>query len=66
MNLGIDLKGIGLSILFAALHTIIEGIFLRLEAIACKTSMTHYAIICFNGRFGWIPFTNKFTATQNK
>jgi len=60
------MKGIGLSLLFAALHTIIEGIFLKLEAIACKTSMTHYAIVCFNGRFGWIPFTNKFTATQSK
>jgi len=62
VDLGIDITGIGISLMFALLHTIIEGVYLKLEAIACKTSMTHYTLVCFNGRFGWIPFTNKFKA----
>ena len=23
----------------------------------------HYSIVCFNGRFGWVPFTNLFSTS---
>lgn len=33
-----------------------------MEAVACKTTLIHYLIICFNARFGWIPFSHKFSS----
>ena len=46
----------GLSLSFAVLHAILEVIVMRLEARACKTTLIHYAIVCFNARFDWVPF----------
>jgi hypothetical protein len=54
---GISVEAILISLSFAIFHTIFEFLFLNTEAIACKTTITHYAIICFNGRFGWVPFS---------
>jgi len=51
-----------LSIALAVAHGMIEVIFIILEKTACKTDFLHYTIICFNGRFGWVPFTNHFTS----
>ena len=49
----------------AVAHAVIEVLFIYLEKVANKTSFMHYSIICFNGRFDWVPFTNHFSQ-QNK
>jgi hypothetical protein len=61
---GININGIMASLFTALIHFIIEIIYLNLEAKACKTTLTQYAIVCFNGRFGWVPFTNNFSASN--
>ena len=58
--LDVSLEAIGVSILLAVAHAGIELIFIFLEKKANKTDFMHYTIICFNGRFGWVPFTNHF------
>jgi hypothetical protein len=50
----------------ALAHAIIEFVFVRLEARACKTTLIHYSIICFNARFGWIPFQHLFSSIGGK
>ena len=45
-----------LSVGLAVLHAILECIQLYCEALACKTTLTKYCVVCFNGRFGWVPF----------
>jgi len=50
------------SLVCALLHGVIEFVFLGLEAKACKTNIIHYAIVCFNARFGWIPFNHLFSS----
>ena len=60
-NLDISMEAILISLGFALLHTVIEVIFLQMEATATKTTLTHYSIICFNGRFGWVPFSHIFS-----
>lgn len=50
-----------LSIGLAVCHTGIELVFIYLEKVANKTDFMHYTIICFNGRFGFVPFTNHFS-----
>ena len=48
------------SILFAVAHLIVEWLIIRIESNAADTSFMHYTIICLTGRFGWIPFSEKF------
>lgn len=60
--LKVDLSVIIGSLMCALFHAVIEGIFVNLEARACKTTFTHYCIVCFNARFGWIPFQNLFAS----
>jgi hypothetical protein len=50
----------------ALAHAVIEFVFVRLEARACKTTLIHYSIICFNARFGWIPFQHLFSSVSGK
>ena len=57
-GINVDLELIMGSLGCALLHGVIEFIFLSLEAKACKTNLIHYSIICFNARFGWIPFSH--------
>ena len=59
-DLDVSLETIMVSILFALLHAAIEAIFINLEKKANKTTMMHYLIICFNGRFGYVPFKQYF------
>lgn len=54
-----------LSLLSAIAHGVLELIFLNLESIACKTDFTHYFSICFTGRLGWVPFTNKYDSVTS-
>ena len=60
--LDVDMSVIVGSLMCALFHAVIEGIFVSLEAQACKTTFTHYCIVCFNARFGWIPFQNLFSS----
>jgi hypothetical protein len=39
--------------------------FINLEKKANKTTMMHYLIVCFNGRFGYVPFTQYFSVDQS-
>ena len=56
---------ISMSLFAAILHATIEIMFINLEAQACRTSLIHYFIICFNARFGWVPFSDKFSSVTN-
>jgi hypothetical protein len=60
--LDVDMSLIVSSLTCAFLHGIIEVIFLKMEAKACKTDLIHYSIVCFNARFGWIPFNHLFSS----
>ena len=57
-----DINGfaIFLSLVFAILHLISELFVIELEKDAIRTSASHYIITCLNGRFGWVPFVEKF------
>jgi len=50
------------SLLFSILHFWVEVMFIKIESIAFDTSMAYYSIVCFNGRFGWVPFAEKFNS----
>ena len=54
-----------MSLVSALIHGALEMIFLDLEAKACKTNFTHYFSVCFTGRLGWVPFTNKFDSVSS-
>ena len=54
------------SILLAATHALLELIFLYMEAQASKTSFINYCIVCFNGRFGWVPYNDYLIITSQK
>ena len=64
---GVDKLDVGLAAIIASLgcalvHAFFEMIFVYLEAVSCKTTVIHYMIVCFNARFGWIPFVNFFSS----
>ena len=54
--MGVSLNAIMVSIALAFVHTILEFGYLYLEAKASKTSFINYCIVCFNGRFTWVPY----------
>jgi hypothetical protein len=39
---------------------------MAIESKAFKTNIQHYAIICFNGRFGWVPFSHILMDTSSE
>jgi len=53
---GVDIKLLMLSITFAVFHGIFAILLMYLEAKACKTSLLAYSVVCFNGRFEWVPY----------
>jgi hypothetical protein len=53
------------SLAAAVVHGVLELIFLNMEAKACKTQFSHYFSICFTGRLGWVPFTNKYDSVSS-
>jgi hypothetical protein len=61
-ELDVDMTVILASLICALLHAVFEMIFVSLEAVSCKTTVIHYFIVCFNARFGWIPFVNFFSS----
>jgi len=64
-KMGLDANVIMISIAAAIGHGILEMTFLNLESKACKTNFAHYFSICFTGRLGWVPFTNKFDSATS-
>lgn len=56
------MEAILFSLSCAVIHAIFEMMFLHLEALSCMTTKIHYSIVCFNARFGWIPFIHFFTS----
>ena len=62
VELDISIEAVTVSLASAVAHTIVELIFIYIEKEACKTTFLHYTIVCFNGRFGWVPFTNHFVS----
>lgn len=58
------MEAILISLGSAVVHSIFELIFLHLEALSCKTTKIHYTIVCFNARFGWIPFIHFFSSVS--
>jgi hypothetical protein len=60
-DLDVNTDAILISVGLAVLHAVVEMLFIYLEKVANKTSFMHYSIICFNGRFDWVPFTNHFS-----
>ena len=63
-DLGVDLTALVVSLLLSTSHALIEACFLYMEARASKTSFLNYCIICFNGRFGWVPYNDHLMKTQ--
>jgi hypothetical protein len=57
-NLGVSVSAMAISVALSTTHAIIEAFFLYMEAQASRTSFLNYCIICFNGRFGWVPFND--------
>ena len=64
-NTGLNVQYITMSLTAAMVHAYVEVLFINLEAKACKTSLLHYFIICFNARFGWVPFADRFSNNTN-
>lgn len=63
---GISVTAIIASITIAIVHALIECIFLYMESQASKTSFVNYVIICFNGRFGWVPYNDYLIITSKQ
>ena len=61
---GLSGTAIVVSVLLALSHALLECVFLYMEARASKTSFINYCIICFNGRFGWVPYNDYLIATS--
>ena len=53
------------SVVVAFIHGFIETYFIIMESKANKTTFMNYLIICFNGRFGFFPFSD-YIGNQNK
>ena len=57
-QMGVSIESLIISIALSLLHTALECIFMYMESKASLMSFLNYTIICFNGRFGWVPFNN--------
>ena len=40
--------------------------FIKIEADASKNSFINYCIVCFNGRFGWLPYIEHLNELKNE
>ena len=62
----VSVSSLAISIMLSLLHTVLEGLFIWIESKATKTSFMNYTIICFNGRFGWVPYNYFLVNVQQK
>lgn len=56
--LGLSKASIWSSIFLTIAHTVLEVIQLYCEAQACRMDLIQYCVVCFNGKFGFVPFMN--------
>ena len=63
-NFDISYQSLYWSLVFAFLHTLMEGSILYLDSKACFLSLEEYALVCLNARLSWVPFTNILTRLQ--
>ena len=63
-ELGVSVNAIAFSLFLAFLHTVLEFFYLYIEAQAAKTSFINYCIVCFNGRFNWIPYNDYLASVE--
>lgn len=63
---GVSITAIIVSIILALSHALLEILFLYMEAQATKTSFINYCIVCFNGRFGWVPYNDYLIVTSQQ
>ena len=56
-QLDISTDAIAISIILGLLHCLAEILFIYQEKYANRTTVMHYTLICFNGKFGFVPFT---------
>lgn len=63
---GVSITAIIVSIILAFSHALLEILFLYMEAQATKTSFINYCIVCFNGRFGWVPYNDYLIVTSQQ
>ena len=52
----ISVAAIVISLSLSVAHGILEVVFIKMEANATRTSFLQYCMICYNGRFNWIPY----------
>ena len=64
-DFGVDIISIQLSVALAVAHILLEFVQLSYEAKACMTSMSNYAIACFNGKFAQIGVCSRFRALHD-
>ena len=57
-DFGVNMTSILVSVALAVAHILLEFVQLSYEAKACMTNVSNYAIACFNGKFGWVPFAD--------
>lgn len=64
-SIGVDINSLMVSVGLAILHMGLGMMQLNFEARACHTSLLNYCIVCFNGRFDWVPFIENIVTTAN-
>eukprot|EP01083_Nonionella_stella_P295544 1004441_1 len=57
---GLDTSSLMMSILFALLHMLFEGIIIYSDSKACDSSVLEYGLQCLHARMNWIPYTGVF------
>eukprot|EP01083_Nonionella_stella_P043236 116652_1 len=57
---GLDAESLIVSILFALLHMLFEGIIIYSDSKACDSSVLEYGLQCLHARMNWIPYTGVF------
>jgi hypothetical protein len=60
----VSFQAILLSIILAVVHAALEVSYLWIEAKVTKTSFMNYCIVCFNGRFDWVPYVDYLTSEE--
>ena len=55
---GINENALYVSVLFALLHVLFEGMMIYLDSRACYIPFWQYAIICLNARLNWVPYSH--------
>eukprot|EP01083_Nonionella_stella_P242634 846184_1 len=57
---GLDSTSLMMSILFALLHMMFEGMIIYSDSKACDSSVLEYGLQCLHARMNWIPYTGVF------